>query len=184
MQLTRDRSGLWLTALLLSISLAAAYGQQARSIEPAPDRPAGEGEGPFARLIIRGATMIDGTGAPPQGPVDIVIEANRIKEIRSVGYPKVPIREAARPAGATREIDATGMYVMPGFVDCHGHIGGVMQGTTAEYVYKLWMAHGVTTVRDPGSMNGVEWTLRERERSRQNQITAPRIYAYVTPGAG
>jgi hypothetical protein len=30
MQLTRDRSGLWLTALLLSISLAAAYGQQAR----------------------------------------------------------------------------------------------------------------------------------------------------------
>jgi imidazolonepropionase-like amidohydrolase len=184
MQLTRDRSGLWLTALLLSISLAAAYGQQARSIEPAPDRPAGEGEGPFARLIIRGATVIDGTGAPPQGPVDIVIEANRIKEIRSVGYPKVPIREAARPAGATREIDATGMYVMPGFVDCHGHIGGVMQGTPAEYVYKLWMAHGVTTVRDPGSMNGVDWTLRERERSRQNQITAPRIYAYVTPGAG
>ena len=33
--------------------------------------------------------MIDGTGAPPIGPVDIVIENNRIKEIRSVGFPKV-----------------------------------------------------------------------------------------------
>ena len=43
---------------------------------PAPDRKAGEGEGPFERLIIRGATVIDGSGAPPIGPVDIVIGHN------------------------------------------------------------------------------------------------------------
>ena len=35
----------------------------------APDRH--EGTGPFAKLIIRGATLIDGTGGPPRGPVDI-----------------------------------------------------------------------------------------------------------------
>jgi imidazolonepropionase-like amidohydrolase len=158
--------------------------QERRSIPPAPDRRPDEGEGPFARLIIRGATLIDGTGAPPIGPVDIVIEGNRIREIRSVGYPRVPIREAGRPQGATREIDAQGMYVLPGFVDLHGHIGGAAQGTPAEYVYKLWMAHGITTVRDPGSGNGVDWTLRERERSAKNEIVAPRIFVYVGPGMG
>ena len=155
-----------------------------RGVEPAPDRRVNEGEGPFTRLIIRGATVIDGTGAPPIGPVDIVIEKNRIVEVRSVGYPKVAIREAARPTGAVKEIDATGMYVLPGFVDCHAHIGGVAQGTPAEYVYKLWLAHGVTTIREPGSFNGVDWTLRERERSARNDIVAPRIFAYVGPGLG
>jgi hypothetical protein len=170
-----------LAALLLS---GQALSAQTRGVEPAPDRRPGEGEGPFQRLIIRGATMIDGTGAPPVGPVDIVVEGSRITEIRSVGYPGVPIREARRPTGASREIDAHRMWVLPGFVDTHGHIGGTAQGTPAEYVYKLWMAHGITTVRDPGSGNGVDWTLRERERSARNQIVAPRIFAYVTPGAG
>jgi imidazolonepropionase-like amidohydrolase len=169
-------------AMALLIAVAGAQTQPRPSIEPGPNRGAGEGDGPFDRLVIRGATMIDGAGAPPVGPVDIVIERNRIREIKSVGYPKVPIREANRPAKGTREIDATGMYVMPGFVDCHAHIGGVAQGTPAEYVYKLWMAHGVTTIRDPGSGNGTDWTIRERERSAKNEIVAPRIFVYVRPG--
>lgn len=155
-----------------------------RGVAPAPDRRSDEGEGPFTRLIIRGATVIDGTGAPPLGPADIVIERNRIVEVRSVGYPQVPIRDAIRPTGAVKEIDATGMYVLPGFVDCHAHIGGAAQGTPAEYVYKLWLAHGVTTIREPGSFNGLDWTLRERERSARNEIVAPRIFAYVGPGLG
>ncbi len=155
-----------------------------RGVAPAPDRRSDEGEGPFTRLIIRGATVIDGTGAPPLGPADIVIERNRIVEVRSVGYPQVPIRDAVRPTGAVKEIDATGMYVLPGFVDCHAHIGGAAQGTPAEYVYKLWLAHGVTTIREPGSFNGLDWTLRERERSARNEIVAPRIFAYVGPGLG
>jgi imidazolonepropionase-like amidohydrolase len=176
----------WIFVLGILFCANAANAQPQRSIQPAPDRrtsgPVIEGEGPFDRLVIRGVTMIDGTGAPPMGPVDLVIENNRIREFRSVGYPKVAIREAGRPAKGTKEIDGTGMYVMPGFVDCHGHVGGVAQGTPAEYVYKLWMAHGVTTVRDPGSGNGVDWTVKERERSANNKIVAPRLFVYVTPG--
>lgn len=153
-------------------------------VEPAPDRGPGDGEGPFERLIIRGATVIDGTGAPPIGPMDIVVEGNRITEVRGVGAPGLPIDSARRPAGATREIDAEGMYVLPGFVDLHGHQGGQAQGTPAEYVHKLWLAHGVTTIRDPGSANGVEWTLRERDRSARNEIAAPHVFVYVRPGMG
>ena len=66
-------------------------------VKPGPNRKASEGEGPFKRLIIRGAIVIDGTGAPPRGPMDIVIEGNRIEEVKSVGSPGVPIKEKKRP---------------------------------------------------------------------------------------
>src|SRR4029077_16086641 len=78
----------------------------------APDRH--EGDGPFQRLVIRGATLIDGTGGPPRGPVDIVVDGNRIVDIASVGVPHVPIDSTRRPKAGVREIDAKGMYIMPG----------------------------------------------------------------------
>ncbi|HEX6135136.1 MAG TPA: amidohydrolase family protein [Longimicrobiales bacterium] len=170
-------------AALLAALLPTASRLQAQSVPEAPDRPAGEGAGPFRRLVIMGANLIDGTGAPMQGPVDIVIEGNRIRQIRSAGAPGVQ-RELTPPEGADHVIDARGMYALPGFVDLHAHTGGGQQGTPAEYVYKLWLAHGVTTIRDPGSGNGVDWTLRARERSARNQITAPRVFVYVRPGSG
>ena len=37
----------------------------------------------------------------------------------------------------------------------------------------------MTTIRDPGCMNGVAWCLEERARSAANKTVAPRIYAYV-----
>lgn len=165
-------------ALLFSFSLLWAQ------MPDAPKRK--EGEGPFDQLIIRGATLVNGTGAPPTGPVDIVIEQDRIIEIQTVGYPGVPVNESRRPkakAGA-KIIDATGMYLLPGFVDMHGHCGGTAQGTTPEYVFKLWLGHGITTVRDPGSGNGLDWTLRHRELSAKNDITAPRLLVYSSFGQG
>jgi imidazolonepropionase-like amidohydrolase len=145
-----------------------------------------EGDGPWNQLIIRGVTLVDGTGAPPVGPVDIVVEKNRIKEIRIVGSPGISIENANRPklmAGG-KELNCEGMYLFPGFIDMHGHIGGVVQGTPAEYVFKLWMAHGITTIRDPSAGNGLDWTLEEKKLSAENKITAPRIFAYTAFGQG
>jgi len=153
-------------------------------IPKAPDRK--EGEGPWPQLILRGATLINGTGAPAIGPVDIVIENNRIVSVNNVGYPGVPIKEDGRPklkAGG-KEMDCSGMYVLPGLIDMHGHIGGKAQGTPAEYVFKLWMAHGITTVRDPSAGNGIDWVLDQKDRSAKNLITAPRLYAYTAFGMG
>ena len=169
-----------LVYFLLSSVLPAVYSQ----VKPAPDRA--EGSGPWPQLIIRGVTLINGTGSPPFGPVDIVIEDNRIVKIEQVGYPGVTPDPDSRPilkAGG-HELDATGMYALPGFIDMHGHIGGRAQGADAEYVYKLWMAHGITTVRDPAAGNGLEWVLNEKKRSAENKITAPRILAYTVFGAG
>ena len=166
---------------------AEETGEEAEEDEgmvPAPDRPEGEGEGPFERLIIRGVTMIDGTGSPPLGPVDIVIEGNRIAEIEVSGTPGLPFKDDEdRPGDATHELDATGWYVMPGIVDLHAHTGGVPKAPEAEYTYKLWLAHGVTTVR--GVPTGrFEWALSEKERSAANEITAPRIVEYQRMGSG
>lgn len=145
-----------------------------------------EGEGPFSQLIIRGVMLIDGTGAPPVGPVDIVVKQNRVVSIASIGLPTPGMAsDANRPKLEVggKELNCEGMYLTPGFVDMHGHIGGG-QAPNAEYVFKLWMAHGITTIRDPGSGNGIDWVLDQKNKSSQNLITAPRIKAYVTFGSG
>lgn len=142
-------------------------------------------EGPFSQLIIRGATLINGDGSPPRGPVDVVIENNIISAIKVVGYPGVEIKEEDRPklnAGG-KEIQAAGMYLLPGFIDMHGHIGGVAQGADWDYVFKLWMAHGITTVREP-SGRGVDWSLDLKKRSASNKIIAPRLFIYTGFGQG
>ena len=140
--------------------------------------------GPFPTLTIRNVMVIDGTGAPPAGPMNVVIERNRIARISSAGTPGVPPRPGAAPTPSGPDvIDGTGMYLMPGFVNLHAHLGDNSKAPEAEYVYKLYMAHGVTTIR------GVElapqpFALKEKERSAANAIVAPRIYNYQRPGAG
>ncbi len=168
--------------LLLIITVLAVTVSGFAQIMPAPDR--GEGDGQYGRLILRGVTLIDGTGAPPVGPVDIVVEKNRIARIQTVGYPGLPINEGRRPeAGPDDKVyELEGHYLMPGFIDMHGHIGGSGQGTPAEYVFKLWMAHGITTVRDPSAGNGLDWVLEHKKKSLGNLITAPRILAYTSFG--
>jgi len=173
-----------LAAVLLLALTPPALAKEPESIPVAPPRT--EGEGPFPRLILRGVTVINGTGAPPIGPVDLVIEGNKIVSAKPVGNPGMPIDPKDRPelGPGGKEIDLTGHFVLPGFVDMHGHIGGIEQGTPAEYVFKLWLGHGITTVRDPGCGNGLAFCLDQKAKSEKSEITAPRIAAFVTFGQG
>jgi hypothetical protein len=142
-------------------------------------------QGPFPQLIIRGVSLINGDGSPPRGPVDIVVENNVITAIEVVGYPGVPIQERNRPKlkPGGKELYAKGMYILPGFIDMHGHIGGVAQGADWDYVFKLWMAHGITTVREP-SGRGVDWSMALKRKSSSNEIIAPRLFIYTGFGQG
>ncbi|NNC59126.1 MAG: amidohydrolase family protein [Erythrobacter sp.] len=142
-------------------------------MERVPDRPVGEGEGPYSTLLIKGATMIDGTGAPPEGPVDILVEGNRIARIARGGS----------SMKADRIIDANDMFVLPGFVDVHGHNGDPQKAPQPSYGFKLWLAHGVTSVRGVGFGWGPDDpSLDQKRRSAANTITAPRLFAYTVPG--
>ena len=145
-----------------------------------------EGDGPYPQLIIRGITLINGNGAPPRGPIDIVVENNKITKIAVVGYPGVDINPDRRPQlkPGGKELDCNGMYLLPGFVDMHGHIGGKSQGADAEYVFKLWLGHGITTIRDPSCGNGLDWVLDHKKKSDAGTITAPRIQGYTVFGQG
>ena len=168
-----------LTGLTSTSGQAAA--QQAPQLVPAPPREPDEGAGPFGTLVIRGATLIDGTGAEPRGPVDIVVHDNRIAAINSVD--PAELDSPRPPFDADQEVDAAGQYVLPGFIDLHTHAGGPPKNAEAEYPYKLWMAHGVTTVRGV-PLADYEITASEKQRSARNEIVAPRIFDYPRPAQG
>ena len=110
------RGSLFAAAILLLAGPGfALHAQDGERPETTP-RGADEGDGPYDRLILRGVTIIDGTGAPPQGPVDIVIEGDRITSVQSVGFPGLDINEDRRPdletednpEGSVHEIDLSG----------------------------------------------------------------------------
>lgn len=154
---------------------------------PAPGMPPASGaeaEGPFARLRITNVMLIDGTGAPPVGPVNVEIAGDRIVKIVEVGGTRV-FNDAADAVDSTvRVIDGKGGYLLPGFVDTHEHLGTPThffggQLTDVEYVFKLLLAHGITTIRDPGAIMGLRWTAQLRQLSAERKISAPRIVAYA-----
>ena len=71
---------------------------------------------------------------------------NIITKIKTVGYPGVSKRNNLKLDKNGYELNLDGMYVLPGFIDMHGHIGGVnFKELIPDYVFKLWLAHGITT---------------------------------------
>jgi cytosine/adenosine deaminase-related metal-dependent hydrolase len=129
----------------------------------------------YKQLIIRGVMLQDGNGTPVKGPVDITLEGNTISAVH-----------AARPDAAYQEkahvIDGTGLTCLPGLINVHAHIHDSRNGDPIpfEYLYKLWLSCGITTVRDVGS--NINKTIAEREKSRGAEITAPRIFLYMRAG--
>jgi N-acyl-D-amino-acid deacylase len=66
-----------------------------------------------AEIVIRGGTIVDGTGEPGR-PGTVVVEGGRIRVLDATD----PL-----PEQAGRSIDATGLVVAPGFIDLHSHSG-------------------------------------------------------------
>jgi imidazolonepropionase-like amidohydrolase len=107
--------------------------------------------------VITGATVIDGTGRPPISDSVVVIENGKI---RAVGR-KAEIRW---PRGA-RLVDASGKYIVPGLIDMHVHY--------RHWQGELFLAHGVTTVKDLG--NPVEWISELSRMQAEGRLRGPRI---------
>src|SRR5436309_2220929 len=81
-------------------------------------------------LVIRGGTVVDGTGGPARTG-DIAIDGGRITDVGAV------------EGTGTRELDADGLVVAPGWVDIHTHYDGQVTWDP-ELTPSSW--HGVTTV--------------------------------------
>jgi imidazolonepropionase-like amidohydrolase len=110
--------------------------------------------------ILRGATLIDGTGASPVRDATLVIQDGRIESVTSgAGGP---------PPGARDVIDATGLTVLPGLIDCHDHLAShgydlavrwglsepaSTRSVRTSRVIEQTLAAGYTTVRDAGGLD-------------------------------
>jgi len=113
--------------------------------------------------VLVGGTLIDGRGGAPLADSAIVIQGQRIAEIRSAnGF---EFGEAARV------IDVTGKYVLPGLIDIHIHY--------ADWMGQLFLSHGVTTVKDLG--NDVAWISTICNDIDRGKVRGPRIL-YVGNG--
>lgn len=132
----------------------------------------------YDRLIIRNVITIDGNGTPAKGPFDVFIAGNKIQSIRGAN------EKADAYAKENHVIDGKGMYLLPGLINIHAHIHDSRAGKPLpfEYVYKLWLACGITSVRDVGS--NYAKTIDERRKSREGVIAAPRIFLYMIAWAG
>lgn len=174
--LRRSLLGLAVAALAPTLTMAAPS-RSGPVADPIPPRT--QGVGPHKRIVLRNVTYVDGTGAPAQGPVDIVISGDKIAEIRTIGAPK-SIDETLRAPKGDYEMDLTGYYVLPGFVDTHVHLHSLADGQNvpSDYILKLWLSHGITTARDVGSNRPIEWLVDVKQRSARNEIVGPRLDVY------
>jgi len=173
-------------ALIVSLT-AAGLAAAVLPDQGAPGRqPMGTSVGQrYGRLVIHNAMIVSGRGEPgtnrgmpPEGPVDLLIENGRISTI----VPLDPVNTASGRGGrrleGDRVIDATGLYVVPGLVEMHAHLpprGSALGERGLEYAYRLYLGHGVTTLRDAGTGAGLELMTVERRKAAANEIVAPRL---------
>ena len=171
--------------LVSALFVVAAFAQSDRMIlNGSPDRKAGEGEGPFDRMVIRGVTLIDGTGGPPRGPWTSSSKATASRRVGSAGSPGLPIASANR-APQRRLRDRRHRDVRDARLRRPARARRRRaEGADAEYSYKLWLAHGVTTVRGVPLAAACAGPLKEKARQREERDRRAAHLQLPAPGSG
>ena len=120
-----------------------------------------EPEPPPDSLVILGGTLIDGSGETPIRDSVIIIKRDKIIQVgKNLKYPK-----------SSQIIDANGKFILPGLIDLHVHYN--------DWMGELFLAHGVTTVKDLG--NDVDWISTVSRQVEEGKFRGPRIL-YVGDG--
>jgi imidazolonepropionase-like amidohydrolase len=131
-------------------------------------------------VAVHAGTLIDGTGAPPRHEVTILIHDDKITGVEN-GY--------QRPAGA-QVVDLSSRTVLPGYIDCHVHVGAKLP--TRTNATEDWLTHtdidrafdaavfarqmlqqGFTSVRDVG---GGDETVSLRNAIAAGKVEGPRLF--------
>ncbi len=137
-------------ALLISSGFGAA-----RAADPGP-----------GRILYRGATLIDGTGAPARPGMAILTDGERIERV-------APAAELAAPPDA-KVVDVSGLYVIPGLINSHEHLATPPNRRFAEAMMRRDLYGGITAVRDMADdLRAVADLARA---SRIGEISGPDIY--------
>jgi imidazolonepropionase-like amidohydrolase len=134
------------TALLAAAALTACAGDTP---------PAEQADGLTA---FTGATVWDGTGAPPLANATLLVRDGRIVSVEVAGEV---------PDGA-EEVDLAGRYVIPGLIDAHAHLNGLWadpavtdEAARLEAALLLFARYGVTTINSLGGAPAAAGPLRD-----------------------
>lgn len=120
-------------ALTLAVLFCCALSQAAT-----PSGKASQGK----LTLFQGATLIDGTGAPPRADMDVLVEGERILRV----LPDAELAPAVR--AKAKAIDLHGRFLMPGMIDAHVHLATPPNTRQAEAILRRDLYGGVTAVRD------------------------------------
>lgn len=115
--------------------------------------------------VLKGATVIDGTGSPSRANSVVVLQGAKILRVGDAG-------QFAYPRSA-KMIDVRSKWIVPGFIDSHAHMP---EPQDQEAVLKTLLAFGITTVRNPGAEPSA---VALRDRLARGELLGPRL---VTAG--
>ena len=115
-----------------------------------------------ASLVITHVTVIDVEHGLRLRDRTVVVEGRRIARVE-------PTASARTPAEA-RVVDGRGKYMIPGLWDMHVH---ALQLGRASWMFPLFLANGVTGIRDTGSP--LDSLLSYRRRVSAGEVLGPRI---------
>jgi hypothetical protein len=90
-------------------------------------------------IAIVGGTLVDVRSGEERKDIAVLVREGRIAEVGTTGNVKVPKDTAI--------IDARGKWILPGLIDMHSHVSDV---DIEMLPLQLYLANGVTTIRDPG----------------------------------
>lgn len=128
------------------------------------------------KLLIKGARLIDGTGAPTVPRADILIEDGKFSRI---------LTDRIEVSDGTQIIEAAGATVLPGLIDMHAHLisGGFDTVSDKSMSYELadqqralkqMLYWGVTSVYSP--VQPLDSGLQLRDLVRKNAFPSPRLF--------
>lgn len=125
-------------------------------------------QAPFAVVVIRHVTVIDGTGTAPQSDATVIIREGRVAVIGPSRAVKIPAR--------AHVIEGRGKYLIPGLIDTHMHVAPSVGTPRFDLLLRLTLANGITGLRDASGIGKERVLVDLRGRSDRGEVLAPRIY--------
>jgi imidazolonepropionase-like amidohydrolase len=114
-----------------------------------------------ATVVLRGGILVDVVSAKEIPGSVIVIQGERIEQVGAEG-------SLAIPAGA-QIVDVRSKWIIPGLIDSHAHAQ-----SPEETPFALYLANGVTTIRNPGG--NITVLRMTRERLARGELLGPRLF--------
>jgi imidazolonepropionase-like amidohydrolase len=125
-------------------------------------------------VILEGATVIDGTGALPRPNTTLIINGSKIMYASN----NTANNYYHNSSAADNVINLTGKYIIPGLFDMHAHVANVRKNSynqsESEYMLRMLLTHGVTTIRNTGGPT--EQSVALRENVSEGKIVGPQIF--------